>query len=123
MSKINRNQLMYLIPDEEIVKYNDPIYSKYLGWAELEKADEEQLVLIGKFDNEGGPTSNMPYRDKYWQADAPIALAWYPFFGCHIYRYGQDGGLYFVYNEFGGHAPERRCRLIQRHLISTEIPG
>lgn len=123
IQKINWHELMYLIPDENIVKLNDSIYSKYLAWNKLEKADEEQLVLIGKLDNEERPTSNYPYKDKYWQPDAPIALAYYPFFGCKLYRYGQNGGLYFVYDEFGGHVPETRCRLIQRDLIVVEIPA
>lgn len=114
---------MYMIPTEDIVKFNDPIHSKYLAWAKPDKADEEKLVLLGKFDNEGGPTSGRSYKDQYWGEQAAIALAFYPYYGCEIYRYGQDGGLYFVYTEIGGHAAEKRCRLIQRHLILTELPG
>ncbi|WP_343690401.1 hypothetical protein [Chitinophaga sp.] len=116
--KINHpTALINFLPDDSTVELNDPIHVKYRACTKLDKADQEQLVLIGEIDIEDGTDVYEVYKDQYWQPDAPIALQYYPFNGCSIYRYQQNGGLYFVYTELGGHAPEIRCRWIQRHLI------
>jgi hypothetical protein len=123
MRKITWSGLIGMIPNEHVVQENDPIYLKYLAWKKLEEADERQLMLVGVLDNEERGIAIHPYRNQYWQPDAAIALSYYPYFGCSIYQYQQHGGLYFVYEVFGGHASEMRCRLIQRHLTVLDIPG
>ena len=117
MKTITPTELLHLLPDDKTLKLHDPIHTKYLAWTKLSQADQAQLLLIGDFKNPGNPNPYEVYNNQYWQPDAPIALKYYPFNGSAVYQYQQNGGLYFVYTEFSGHAPETRCRLIQPHLI------
>lgn len=113
MNKITVNELLAIIPDDETLRANDPIYSRYLGWEKLDAVDEVDLVYIGELDVPPGRFDE----SQYWGHDAPQDLSSYPYYGCDIYRYGARGGVYFRYEEMGGHVPEKRCRLVRRELI------
>ena len=52
-------------------------------------------------------------------ANYPISLNYYPYNNCKIYKDIDYNSFYFIYTEWGGHSPEKRCRLIQEKLIVT----
>lgn len=123
MARITWSELVSSIPSEIS---GDPIHPKYVSWSALAEEDEEKLRLLGELVPDDGVPINTakeyPSRHNYWLPDAPIALGYYPYNGCDVYQYGHNGGIYLVYTEYGGHVPEKRCRLVQRQLIVSEKP-
>lgn len=124
MNKITWEQLLGLIPDVKTLDMNDIIYTRYISWEKLAKEDDGKLRLLGALENEGGPVHATEYKSSYnyWSPESPIALAYYPYNGCDVYQYKENGGIFFIYREDGGHVPEMRCRLVQRQLIILEKP-
>lgn len=88
---------------------------KYSSWLKLETNDETSLSLIGTVSVDQEHNEEYPTKENYWSPKYPIALEYYPYFGCDIYS---DGKSYFlIYQEFGGHAPEKRCRVVKKELL------
>jgi hypothetical protein len=123
MEKITWSALLHLLPADTWSA--DTFAVKYTGWAYLDKEDEAKLRLLGELvPDEGMPQYLMqeyPSGFNYWHARAPIALAYYPYNGCHVYAHKEQ--LYLVYTEHAGHYPEKRCRLVQQQLLITTKPG
>lgn len=117
MRQITYEELLAMLPDEETLLANDPVYGKYLGWEALDREDKGKLTFVGELNMEGTVEIKNTYVNEYWGADAPQALAYWPYHKADIYRYGEKGGLYFRYLEMGGHAAEERCRLVRRSLF------
>lgn len=95
---------------------------KFLGWKKISKDEESKLKKIGiVVDNEGNDVSSSneyhPDGTNYYSKNAPIALAYYPYNGCEVYQCSESGKLFLIYTEYGGHKPEKRCRLVQSDLI------
>jgi hypothetical protein len=90
---------------------------EYLGWQSLSPDFERELqpfanireTNVSKLNNE------FPSEKGYWSPESPIAAKYYPYNGCQVFRYLSC--FFLVYIEFGGHVPEKRCRLLQRKLI------
>lgn len=116
MQKISQNELLNMIPSFDDVKQNDPLYSKYISWEMIKKEELEQLQSVGEISAGELTMKEYPSAHNYWSPQAPIALAYYPYNGCEVYKY-PNGGVYLVYEEASGHIPEMRCRLVQRELI------
>ena len=100
------------------IKGQDEMAKKYVAWRELSNNDKEKLIQIGRLipDNQSKETQ-LEAQENYWSEKYPISPNYYPYEGCKIFSHRDSQNLYFVYTEFGGHAPEIRCRLIQKHLI------
>jgi hypothetical protein len=88
---------------------------KYLGWSKLEESDLNYFKLIGKLSSDNPRSDEFPTDISYWSHEYPIAVDYYPNIGADVYTNGKF--FYLVYTEFGGHAPEKRCRLIRTELI------
>ena len=94
---------------------NGELARKYLAWSKFDKEDQLKLILIGSIVVEQKYNEEFQSKENYWSTKYPIAIEHYPYNGCDIYTDGE--GYFFVYQEFGGHAPERRCRFILKELI------
>lgn len=90
---------------------------KYLGWNKLDPGDEKELQYVGSLPTQGLDTNDSSSNNEYWSATTPIVLSKYPYYGCNVYKDKICDSFYFVYTEYGGHAPEKRCRFIQKDLI------
>lgn len=100
--------------------------SLYLGWEKLTKEQEKILVDCGEFSEaekyitKNGYTEFHPGGTNYWSKDAPIALAYYPYHESKIRKCNSCNAVFLTYVEYGGHAPQSRCRWVKSDLISVE---
>ena len=120
--EIKWSNFIAMIPSIEEIEYFDNIYKKYTAWKELARNDEANLSKIGVLVPDDGTlevATNYQTEENYWSERHLISLRNYPYNGCGIFKYGTNGGLYLVYVELGGHAPEKRCRLAQKELIAS----
>ncbi len=125
MRQLSTTDLLYLLAEsKENNQTSESRFSHYWTWSPLSNEFVEQLEFIGTTAN---PTSiaqhgytEYPSVFNYWSPDSPIALAYYPYHDCQVYRHKLSGCYFFIYSEQGGHVPERRCRLIRQHLIIPE---
>jgi len=109
--KITKERLCSLLENSR----HSELAKKYLAWSKLEKDDEMILTRCGSVAV--GPKHNerYPSGENYWSLKYPIALEYYANSGCEIFT---DGNAYFhVYRDFGGHASEKRCRVITKELM------
>ncbi|GAB2560284.1 hypothetical protein [Spirosoma areae] len=116
--EISWPELMQLLDDENLSVAECQKKSKgYLGWSKLYPDFEKQLEFVANltFFKNSISTNEFPGEENYWSSEAPIAAQFYPYNGCPVYI--NLHCLYLVYVEFGGHAPEKRCRLLQKKLI------
>ncbi|XAH21099.1 hypothetical protein AAFF27_13765 [Xylophilus sp. GW821-FHT01B05] len=60
-----------------------------------------------------------PDGTRYDSADAPIAVAYFPFNRSDVFRCGSCGRLVLRYTEFGGYYIDHRVRLVDAALISA----
>lgn len=122
---ITWSTLLQIAPDSiGAIQSCDGMYEKYLSWAQLTAADEALLEPLGRLlpdSLEPNETMETPEGSNYWSPEDPIALAYYPYNGCHIFQKKGCESYYLVYTEWGGHAPEKRARLILKNLISIYI--
>lgn len=98
----------------------DPVFKKYLSWAPLSTPDEAQLVCLGRLlpdDLKTGETMEVYPGSNYWSPEDPIALGFYPYNFCDVYQMRDCNSFYLVYTEWGGHAPEKRARLVLKKLM------
>ena len=79
------------------------------------------LIFISEVENsdDGITMEECHTNENYWSANYPISLNYYPYNNCKIYKDIDYNSFYFIYTEWGGHSPEKRCRLIQEKLIVT----
>lgn len=83
----------------------------------------DQLENLGPFDHQDesikarGYTSYLPDGLNYWSAEAPIAVYFYPYHECDIYRCKDCEAIFLSYTETAGHAPEKRLRWVRPELI------
>jgi len=115
MEEINQNNLLRFMNNLEQDKSKID-YSKYQGWNDWHPEFEHEFVRIGQIEQE--PTWDTP--SQYWGTDAPILLNKYPYCTCEIHQCPVSNQVFFHYVEFGGHAPQKRYRLINKDLIDIE---
>lgn len=95
----------------------DAIGEKYLAWAKLDVSDKSRLTKVISLSDLNFKKREIFCLNDYWSTDFPIDLAVYPNSESDIFSDERSGNYFMVYREFGGHAPEERCRLIQKKLI------
>lgn len=94
--------------------------SKFFAWDKISKEQLSELLEVGSFVND-------PERKDYsvgavdgrayWSPETPIELSSYPYAKCKVFKHSIENCYFFIYDEFGGHLPEKRCRLIRSELI------
>ncbi len=96
------------------------------GWESVPVSlDRARLQAVGTlYDPEAGnPLESTldeyhPQGTHYWSADAPIALGWFPFNRCGVWRCGQCATVFLRYAETGGYFEEERIRRVDPALIA-----
>ena len=109
--KISKEELLSLIPEANLS-------NKFICWGKLNLKDFHVFDLVGTLETYNDQTE-FETKESYWSKNYPIALEYFPNSGAEIYTDQTD--YYLVYRDFGGHVPERRCRLIRRELIIESI--
>lgn len=85
-----------------------------------------QLENLGPFDHQTGSikargyTSHLPNGLNYWSDQAPIALYFYPYHNCDVYRCIHCKAIFLEYTETAGHAPEKRLRWVRPELVTEQ---
>ena len=97
----------------------DIVGIKYISWSKLKKEDKDNLKKVFSLSIENKDSVG-PCLGNYWAEDYPIDFKVYPNSCCDVYKDKQGKNYYLVYLEYGGHAPEERCRLIQKKLIKFD---
>ncbi|GJM36080.1 MAG: hypothetical protein DHS20C18_50810 [Saprospiraceae bacterium] len=119
--QITWSELIKMTPEE--TEDCDNIYQKYQAWHKLDPDDEKRMIYLGSLvpdvPEQAFSLKEYPSFEQYWSKESPIALAYYPYYGCEVFRLKSCSSLYLIYTEFAGHAPEKRCRLLQKRLIVT----
>jgi hypothetical protein len=111
MKEVTKGDLFNLLDKSQ---YSE-LAVKYSAWLKLESNDETNLVQIGTVSVDQEYNEEYPTKENYWSPKYPIALEYYPYFGCDIYS---DGKSYFlIYQENGGHASIKRCRVVKKELL------
>ena len=59
-----------------------------------------------------------PNGTRYGSADAPIAIAWFPFNRSDVYVCGRCSSVFLRYTEYGGYYVDHRVRLVDPNLIA-----
>ena len=90
--------------------------TKYFSWRKFDPTDANRLTSLGNLFVSEAQNSEYPTQENYWSENYPFALNYYPNAGCEVFTDG-DKGYYLIYRDFGGHAPERRCRLLRKGLV------
>jgi hypothetical protein len=108
MTEITLENLISKLPD-----YHSG--NKYLGWDKLNIKDFERFEFVGVLESKSLFQAEFESEENYWSPNYPIAVEYFPNKGSEIYFDGND--YYMVYLDFGGHVPEKRCRLIRKNLI------
>jgi hypothetical protein len=117
MKSFGINELRAIVPAAiDQVQDCDPLVIKYRAWSKLDKSDFSSLTLEGNVDTSTALNQNQP--NDYWSPDSVMKLSEYPYHGCQIYKHHSCNSYYFVYTEFGGHAPEQRCRAVFGNLLA-----
>lgn len=111
MKKITKEELIDLSKNSRKSK----LAKKYLAWSKLDREDQAKLSRLGSIGVEQKHDKEFLSDENYWSLKYPIVLEYYPYYGCDVYTDGEDHFL--VYQEFGGHVPEKRCRFVQKELI------
>jgi hypothetical protein len=58
-----------------------------------------------------------PQATRYWSADAPVALGWFPYNRCTAWRCGHCATVLLRYTEYGGYYEEERIRRVDPVLV------
>jgi len=114
-----KSVLKFLFSEYKADKFNE-MAERYLSWTKLETLDKfkfEKVLSLKDCENQGSADVFPTVSENYWSDDAPIDIDLYPAAFSDIYLDPLTGNHFLVYTEFGGHAPELRCRLIQGHLL------
>jgi hypothetical protein len=100
------------------------------GWEALPSSmDRTSLELMGTTfpptapDRSGATLDEYhPHGTRYWSANAPIALDWFPYNRCSVWRCRRCASVYLRYAETGGYFEEERIRRVDPDLI-VRTPG
>ncbi|MGA0611666.1 hypothetical protein [Caldimonas sp. KR1-144] len=92
------------------------------GWESVPGGfDRSKLRLVGTLRD---PANENPTLAEYhpagthgWSADAPIAIEWFPYNRCDVWRCIGCGRPFLRYTEFGGYYTDERIRDVREHLI------
>lgn len=92
------------------------------GWESMPSAfDRRALVQLGTLRDPDvdEPTlqEHHPHGTHAWSAQAPIALAWYPYNRCEVWACRTCRRAYLRYTEYGGYYHDERVREVDPALI------
>lgn len=92
------------------------------GWESMPGGfDTEPLRCVGTLrdSNDDDPTLSEyhPRGTHGWSADAPIALAWFPYNRCDVWMCSACGRPFLRYTEFGGYYTDERIRAVDPDLV------
>ncbi len=110
MNKISPTQLKEMLSNIKIGEDN-----KYSSWQKLNLDDFEVFDLMGVLEVDCQIEEEYDTSENYWSINYPIALEYFPNAGGEIYFDGSN--YYLVYRDFGGHVPEKRCRVLNSKII------
>ncbi len=100
----------------KLLASSKPSMSKdYYCWKKLNANDFKSFTLIGELEVENCIDTEYKTSESYWSENYPIALEYFPNSGSDIYFDSEN--YYLVYQDFGGHVPEKRCRLLRSDII------
>mgnify|MGYP007110220711 FL=1 len=118
---MTNKDLIEMLKHSNVDNYSAPFAKDYISWSILGKDLENRLIFISVVENsdDGITMEECHTNENYWSANYPISLNYYPYNNCKIYKDIDYNSFYFIYTEWGGHSPEKRCRLIQEKLIVT----
>ena len=89
--------------------------SNYTGWR-YPGVLSTSLASKGKFDHKDdaikrhGYEAYHPFNTIYWSDNAHIAIYYYPYHECEVYRCEMCLAIFLYYIERGGHSGEARLR-------------
>ncbi|MBD2705450.1 hypothetical protein IC229_32870 [Spirosoma sp. BT702] len=116
MEQFDQNSLCHLLTLAE-TNSNCNEHKDFWEW------NNETAELVNKLEKMGQieiePSINQ-YDLQYWGADVPIQIDKYPYYGCEVFKCKTCGTVFFYYLELGGHAPQKRYRVIRKELIAIE---
>jgi hypothetical protein len=116
--KVNIIDVIDLLPnDTSDIKRPDVFYKNFIGWNQILNEQLERLEKLGRISTTIESREIKLMSHDYWDLEAVIDFAEYPYYACDLYKSKEGDCYYLVYNEYGGHAPETRCRLVQRRLM------
>jgi len=98
------------------------------GWESMPATfDRTQLAQVGTLVDEKieDPTvlEHHPGGTNAWSADAPIALAFFPYNRCGVWQCVSCARLFLRYTEYGGYYVDERIRALDPELIDdTQFP-
>lgn len=115
---MNIEQIKVLaIKNQKVIVEYDTIAEYYFAWNKLREEDVERLQYMGEVENAMQNNFPFPTSISYWSKDYPIHFSYYPYHSCEVYKKKDCPSYYLIYTEFGGHTPERRCRLLRTEII------
>jgi hypothetical protein len=96
------------------------------GWDSLSSAfDQDCLQKIGTLRKRGilEPTVREyhPSGTNYWSANAPIALAYFPYNRCDAFQCNRCSKVFLRYTEFGGYYIDERIRELNPDLVCDPV--
>lgn len=59
---------------------------------------------------------------RYWSAEAPIAVGWFPYNRCGVWRCSLCATVFLRYAEHGGYFEEERIRRVVPALVDAAAP-
>jgi hypothetical protein len=59
-----------------------------------------------------------PKKTHMWSEGAPIAIGFYPYNLCDLYRCSGCSRVFLHYTEFGGYYEDERIRVLAPHLVA-----
>lgn len=101
------------------------------GWESIPVSlDRARLQAVGQlYDPEAGNPLDAtleeyhPGGTRYWSADAPIALGWFPYNRCGIWQCRDCATVFLRYAEHGGYFEEERIRRVVPRLVDDAAPA
>ncbi|NVK10354.1 MAG: hypothetical protein HWD89_14985 [Tenacibaculum sp.] len=109
---IEVKKFISLIPDKNNTE-------KYFSWEKLNFLDLDSFKYVGNLKHQSFKEDEYDTRVNYWSENYPIELNSYPNANSEIYTDGHD--YFMIYIDYGGHVPEKRCRLIRKELIVFNV--
>ena len=116
MIKIEDIKKLPLLPLKELLDVDKDAIN-YISWKALENDVKKDLEYIGSLSIDNHFDSDYRSLENYWSPSYPIAIHYYPNFGCKLFKKLGIESYYLVYSDFGGHVPEERGRLLQKELV------
>jgi len=86
--------------------------------------DRRALVRVGTIRDDDADNATLqehhPRGTHSWSPDAPIALAYYPYNRCDVWRCAACRRAFLRYTEFGGYYEDERVREIDPALVVSD---